>query len=78
MEAQGMTEAYDWENREVIGSDGEKIGKVDQVYLDEESGRPEWLSPRGSPPVRMGPEPAGPRAPSGSGWRSSWRGCVAN
>lgn len=44
MEAQGMTEAYDWENREVVGSEGEKIGKVDQVYLDEQTGQPEWLS----------------------------------
>jgi uncharacterized protein (TIGR02271 family) len=40
----GMTNAYDWRDREVIGSDGEKIGKVDEVYLDTASGEPEWLS----------------------------------
>lgn len=26
------------------GSDGEKIGKVGQVYLDDQSGRPEWAT----------------------------------
>jgi hypothetical protein len=26
-----MTEAYGWNGRTVVGSDGEKIGKVDQV-----------------------------------------------
>jgi uncharacterized protein (TIGR02271 family) len=40
----GFTEAYDWRGREVIGSDGEKIGKVDEIYLDTGSGDPEWLS----------------------------------
>jgi uncharacterized protein (TIGR02271 family) len=39
-----FTEAYDWRDREVIGSDGEKIGKVDEVYLDTASGEPEWLA----------------------------------
>jgi uncharacterized protein (TIGR02271 family) len=40
----GMTEAYEWRDRTVIGSDGEKIGTVDEVYLDTASGDPEWLS----------------------------------
>jgi uncharacterized protein (TIGR02271 family) len=39
-----MTEAYDWNGRTVVGSDGDKIGKVDQVYLDTSSGQPEWLA----------------------------------
>jgi len=39
-----MTEAYDWRDRQVVGSDGEKIGKVDEIYLDEITGQPEWLS----------------------------------
>jgi uncharacterized protein (TIGR02271 family) len=39
-----MSNAYDWRDREVVGSDGENIGKVDQVYLDTASGEPEWLS----------------------------------
>jgi uncharacterized protein (TIGR02271 family) len=32
------------ERASVYGSDGEKIGKVGQVYLDDETGRPEWVS----------------------------------
>jgi uncharacterized protein (TIGR02271 family) len=39
-----FTEAYDWRAREVIGSDGEKIGKVDEVYLDTTTDKPEWLA----------------------------------
>jgi uncharacterized protein (TIGR02271 family) len=37
-----MTEAYEWQGREVESSDGEKIGKLNEVYLDEQTGRPEW------------------------------------
>ena len=37
-----ITNAYDWNDRTVIGSDGEKIGKVDELYLDRESDQPEW------------------------------------
>jgi uncharacterized protein (TIGR02271 family) len=39
-----FTDAYDWRDREVIGSDGEKIGTVDEVYLDTDDGDPKWLS----------------------------------
>jgi uncharacterized protein (TIGR02271 family) len=28
----------------VVGADGEKIGAVGQVYLDDETGRPEWVT----------------------------------
>ncbi|MFC7490359.1 MULTISPECIES: DUF2382 domain-containing protein [unclassified Knoellia] len=30
--------------RDVHGSDGEKIGQVGQVYLDDETGKPEWVT----------------------------------
>jgi uncharacterized protein (TIGR02271 family) len=39
-----FTDAYEWRGRDVVGSDGEKIGTVDEVYLDTASGEPEWLS----------------------------------
>jgi uncharacterized protein (TIGR02271 family) len=39
-----FTDAYDWRDREVVGSDGEKIGTVDEVYLDTADGDPKWLS----------------------------------
>ncbi len=37
-----MTEAYDWKGRKVLDSDGEKVGKVEEIYEDTGTGRPEW------------------------------------
>ena len=37
-----MTEAYDWRGRTILDSDGEKIGKLEELYLDEQTGKPEW------------------------------------
>jgi uncharacterized protein (TIGR02271 family) len=31
-------------DRDAYGSDGEKIGKVKEVYADDETGQPEWLT----------------------------------
>ncbi len=36
------TEAYDFRGRTLIDADGEKIGKIDELYLDEQGGQPEW------------------------------------
>jgi uncharacterized protein (TIGR02271 family) len=30
--------------QQVIDRDGDKVGKVDEIYLDEQTGRPEWLA----------------------------------
>ena len=37
-----MSEAYDWRGRTMVDSQGEKIGKIDEIYVDQQSGRPEW------------------------------------
>jgi sporulation protein YlmC with PRC-barrel domain len=37
-----VTEAYEWRGRTVVGRDGEKIGTLDEVYLDQQTGKPEW------------------------------------
>ncbi len=37
-----MTEAYEWQGRQVVGSDEQKIGKVSEIYLDGQTGKPEW------------------------------------
>lgn len=37
-----MTSAYDWHGRTLVGPDGEKIGKIDDIYRDEQSDKPEW------------------------------------
>src|SRR3712207_5929679 len=39
-----MTEAYEWTGRQMVDRDGEKIGKLEQIYLDTETGAPEWAA----------------------------------
>jgi uncharacterized protein (TIGR02271 family) len=36
------TETYDFRGRTLIDADGEKIGKIDELYYDEQGGQPEW------------------------------------
>jgi uncharacterized protein (TIGR02271 family) len=37
-----VTDAYTWQGRDLLGSDGEKIGSVKEIYQDERTGKPEW------------------------------------
>jgi uncharacterized protein (TIGR02271 family) len=39
-----MTEAYEWQGRTMVGSDGEKIGKISEIYEDPQTGKPEWAT----------------------------------
>jgi uncharacterized protein (TIGR02271 family) len=42
-----MTTQHDvraWRGRTVVDRDGDKVGKVEDVYLDRSSGEPEWLA----------------------------------
>ena len=39
-----MTDAYQWHGRTMIGSDGEKIGKISEIYEDPQTGKPEWAT----------------------------------
>src|ERR1700712_589300 len=39
-----MTDAYQWRGRTMTGSDGEKIGKISEIYEDPETGKPEWAT----------------------------------
>ena len=34
----------EWQGRTIVGSDEEKIGKIDEIYLDQETGKPEWAT----------------------------------
>jgi PRC-barrel domain len=36
-----MSDAYSWRGRYVIDSDGDKIGKLEEIYPDQ-TGNPEW------------------------------------
>lgn len=33
-----------WEGRTIVGNDGQRVGRISQVYLDHETGRPTWGS----------------------------------
>jgi uncharacterized protein (TIGR02271 family) len=39
-----MTDAYQWHGRTMVGSDGEKIGKISEIYDDPQTGKPEWAT----------------------------------
>jgi uncharacterized protein (TIGR02271 family) len=39
-----QTAVAEWRGRELVGSDGDKIGTIDEVYLDASTERPEWLT----------------------------------
>jgi len=39
-----VTDAYEWRGRDVVDSDGDKIGTLEEVYLDTDTGRPEWAT----------------------------------
>src|SRR4051795_3798956 len=33
-----------WRGRQLVDRDGDKIGKIEDVYLDRQSGEPEWVA----------------------------------
>jgi uncharacterized protein (TIGR02271 family) len=37
-----ITNAYDWQGRTLIGRDGEKIGKIAELYTDQQTDKAEW------------------------------------
>ena len=34
----------EWRGRNAVDSDGGKIGSIDEIYMDAETGKPEWLA----------------------------------
>ena len=39
-----MTDAYHWQGRTMLASDGEKIGSITEIYEDPQTGKPEWAT----------------------------------
>jgi uncharacterized protein (TIGR02271 family) len=37
-----MTQAYDWSGRTLKDRNGDKIGEIDAIYVDDETDKPEW------------------------------------
>lgn len=44
MSSPEITQAYEWQGRTMVGSDGEKIGKISEIYEDPATGKPEWAT----------------------------------
>jgi uncharacterized protein (TIGR02271 family) len=42
MQTATMQDVRQWENKTVIDARGDKIGKIEDVYFDEQTGQPEW------------------------------------
>src|SRR3954453_14099943 len=42
MTTSDVTSVQEWRGRTVVDRDGDKIGKREEIYLDQETGRPEW------------------------------------
>lgn len=42
-----ITQAYEWQGRTVLGSDGEKIGRLKEIYEDKYTGKPDWATVSG-------------------------------
>jgi uncharacterized protein (TIGR02271 family) len=38
----GSTDVREWRGRTVVDRDGEKIGKLDEIYVDRQTDEPEW------------------------------------
>jgi len=41
-----MTDLTRWKGQEVVDPTGDKIGKIEDIYLDEQTDQPEWLAVR--------------------------------
>jgi uncharacterized protein (TIGR02271 family) len=42
-ERTGTREAYAWRGRNVVDQEGAKVGTLEEIYLDQHTGRPEWM-----------------------------------
>jgi uncharacterized protein (TIGR02271 family) len=41
-----ITQAYDWRGRDIIDADGDKIGRLEELFRDEDTEQPEWAAVR--------------------------------
>ena len=42
----GMTEGYDWSERTLLDRQGEKLGTLHDLFVDQATGEPEWATVR--------------------------------
>src|SRR3954447_2472395 len=59
-----------WRGQDMLDADGDKIGKIDEIYLDAETDRPEWaVVTTGLFGTKQTFVPIGDATPSGDGIR---------
>ena len=39
-----VTEAYDWSGRELLDTDGDRVGTIEALFQDEDTQQPEWAA----------------------------------
>src|SRR3954467_12067550 len=44
MMGDGISNVNSWIGLTAVGPDGDKIGKINDVYADDDTGQPEWLA----------------------------------
>jgi uncharacterized protein (TIGR02271 family) len=37
-------EVTEWKGQKLVSQDGDKIGTIDEIYVDEQTGEPEWMA----------------------------------
>ncbi|MFL5839234.1 MAG: PRC-barrel domain-containing protein [Thermoleophilaceae bacterium] len=68
-----MTQAYEWRGRTVVDRDGDKIGKLDEIYLDQRTDQPEWALVKTGPfGTRSTFVPLAGAAPAGASVQVDW------
>src|SRR5690349_1299870 len=41
-----MTQAYDWRGRQLVDTDGDKVGTIEELFHDQDTEQPEWAAVR--------------------------------
>jgi uncharacterized protein (TIGR02271 family) len=39
-----IDQAQTWHGRDAMGADGDKLGTIDEIYVDKQTGEPEWMA----------------------------------
>jgi uncharacterized protein (TIGR02271 family) len=42
----GMTDAYEWHGRDLVDRQGDEVGTIEELYLDQQTEQPEWAAVR--------------------------------
>ena len=70
MSAPSIETAQAWQGRTMVDPAGDKLGTIDAIYLDDETGQPEWAR---SPAACSRPRPPSCRSPRPRPWATASR-----